>query len=50
MVTVVGIARNGIMLVSHYRHLEMEERVPLVPIVVLAGPDMATRLSNRSPS
>jgi Cu/Ag efflux pump CusA len=36
-VTVLGIAaRNGIMLVSHYRHLEQEEGVPF-------GPELARR-------
>jgi len=37
-VTVLGIAaRNGIMLVSHYRHLETEEGVPFGPELVLRG-------------
>jgi len=37
-VTVLGIAaRNGIMLVSHYRHLEHEEGVPFGPELVLRG-------------
>ncbi|MCZ6661585.1 MAG: efflux RND transporter permease subunit, partial [Actinobacteria bacterium] len=37
-VTVLGIAaRNGIMLVSHYRHLEAEEQVPFGPDLVLQG-------------
>ncbi|NNE01471.1 MAG: efflux RND transporter permease subunit [Pirellulaceae bacterium] len=37
-VTVVGIAvRNGIMMVSHYRHLEFEEGVPFGPALVLRG-------------
>ena len=37
-VTVLGIAaRNGIMLVSHYRHLEQEEGVPFGPELVLRG-------------
>ena len=37
-VTVIGIAaRNGIMLVSHYRHLEREERVPFGRELVLRG-------------
>jgi Cu/Ag efflux pump CusA len=37
-VTVLGIAaRNGIMLVSHYRHLETEESVPFGRELVLRG-------------
>jgi len=37
-VTVLGIAaRNGILLVSHYRHLEREEGVPFGPEMVLRG-------------
>ncbi len=37
-VTVLGIAaRNGIMLVSHYRHLEDVERVPFGPELVERG-------------
>jgi CzcA family heavy metal efflux pump len=37
-VTVLGIAgRNGIMLVSHYRHLEEQEGVPFGPALVLRG-------------
>ncbi len=37
-VTVLGIAaRNGIMLVSHFRHLEAEEGVPFGPGLVLRG-------------
>ncbi|HEX4611803.1 MAG TPA: efflux RND transporter permease subunit, partial [Urbifossiella sp.] len=37
-VTVLGIAaRNGIMLVSHFRHLEAEEGVPFGPELVLRG-------------
>ncbi len=37
-VTVLGIAaRNGIMLVSHYRHLEAEENVPFSRDLVLLG-------------
>ncbi|MGH7342996.1 MAG: efflux RND transporter permease subunit, partial [Candidatus Rokuibacteriota bacterium] len=37
-VTVLGIAaRNGIMLVSHYRHLEVQEGVPFGPGLVLRG-------------
>ena len=36
--TVIGIvARNGIMLVSHYQHLEREEGVPFGPDLVLQG-------------
>jgi CzcA family heavy metal efflux pump len=36
--TVIGIvARNGIMLVSHYQHLEREEGVPFGPELVLQG-------------
>ena len=38
-VTVLGIAaRNGIMLVSHYRHLEDVEGVPFGPELVSAAP------------
>jgi Cu/Ag efflux pump CusA len=38
LVTVVGIAaRNGIMLVSHYRHLEQEEGMPFGRELVLRG-------------
>ncbi|MGQ0703006.1 MAG: efflux RND transporter permease subunit [Gemmatimonadales bacterium] len=38
LVTVLGIAaRNGIMLVSHYRHLEQEEGVPFGPELVVRG-------------
>ena len=38
LVTVIGIAaRNGIMLVSHYRHMELEERVPFGRELVLRG-------------
>jgi CzcA family heavy metal efflux pump len=38
VVTVLGIAaRNGIMLVSHYRHLEREEGVPFGRELVLRG-------------
>ena len=38
LVTVLGIAaRNGIMLVSHYRHLEREEGVAFGPELVLRG-------------
>ena len=37
-VTVLGIAaRNGIMLVSHYRHLEEEEGEPFGPNLVIRG-------------
>ncbi len=37
-VTVLGIAaRNGIMLVSHYRHLEQEEGQPFGPELVIRG-------------
>ena len=37
-VTVIGIAaRNGIMLVSHYRHLEKEEGVPFSRELILRG-------------
>jgi Cu/Ag efflux pump CusA len=37
-VTVLGIAaRNGIMLVSHFRHLEEEERLPFDRALVLRG-------------
>ena len=37
-VTVLGIAaRNGILLVSHYRHLELEEGEPFGPALVLRG-------------
>jgi CzcA family heavy metal efflux pump len=37
-VTVLGIAaRNGIMLVSHYRHLEQSEGEPFGPALVLRG-------------
>ena len=37
-VTVLGIAaRNGIMLVSHYRHLEQEEKEPFGVSLVLRG-------------
>jgi CzcA family heavy metal efflux pump len=38
LVTVIGIAaRNGIMLVSHYRHLELQERVPFGRDLILRG-------------
>ena len=37
-VTVLGIAaRNGIMLVSHYRHLEQQEGMPFGPELVMRG-------------
>jgi Cu/Ag efflux pump CusA len=37
-VTVLGIAaRNGIMLISHYRHLEHEEQVPFGRELVMRG-------------
>jgi CzcA family heavy metal efflux pump len=37
-VTVLGIAaRNGIMMVSHFRHLETVEDVPFGPVLVLRG-------------
>jgi CzcA family heavy metal efflux pump len=37
-VTVLGIAaRNGIMLVSHYRHLETEEKVPFSKDLAIRG-------------
>lgn len=37
-ITVLGIsARNGIMLVSHYRHLENEEGMPFGPALVMRG-------------
>ena len=38
LVTVIGIAaRNGIMLVSHYRHLELQEGVPFGRELILRG-------------
>lgn len=38
LVTVLGIAaRNGILLISHYRHLEEEEGVPFGPGLILRG-------------
>ena len=38
LVTVIGIAaRNGIMLVSHYRHLEQEEGMPFGRELVMRG-------------
>ena len=37
-ITVLGIAaRNGIMLVSHYRHLQEEEGMPMGPELLLRG-------------
>src|SRR6185369_6196809 len=37
-ITVLGIAaRNGIMLVSHYRHLQIEDHMPLGPELLLRG-------------
>jgi len=37
-ITVLGIvARNGIMLISHYRHLEIKENVPLGEELILRG-------------
>ncbi|MSQ97423.1 MAG: efflux RND transporter permease subunit [Gemmataceae bacterium] len=37
-ITVLGIAaRNGIMLVSHYRHLQQEENMPMGPELLLRG-------------
>jgi Cu/Ag efflux pump CusA len=37
-VTVLGVAaRNGIMLVDHYRHLQQEEGVPFGPELVIRG-------------
>ncbi len=38
LVTVIGIAaRNGIMMVSHFRHLELEEGVPFGRDLVMRG-------------
>jgi Cu/Ag efflux pump CusA len=38
LVTILGIAaRNSIMLISHYRHLQTEESVPFGPELVLRG-------------
>ena len=38
LVTVIGIAaRNGIMLISHYRHMQQEEAVPFGRELVLRG-------------
>ena len=38
LVTVIGIAaRNGIMLVSHYRHMQLEEGMPFGRDLVLRG-------------
>ena len=43
-VTVLGIAaRNGIMLVSHYRHLQIEEGVPFGRELILRGRGSASR-------
>ncbi|MBL8955690.1 MAG: efflux RND transporter permease subunit [Myxococcaceae bacterium] len=43
-VTVIGIAaRNGIMLISHYRHLETEEGVPFGLALVLRGAEERLR-------
>ena len=37
-ITVLGIsARNGLMLISHYRHLEVEEAEPFGPALILRG-------------
>jgi CzcA family heavy metal efflux pump len=37
-ITVLGIsARTGVMMVSHFRHLEQEERVPFGPALVVQG-------------
>jgi Cu/Ag efflux pump CusA len=38
LVTVIGIAaRNGILMISHFRHLEDAELVPFGPELVLRG-------------
>ncbi len=38
LVTVIGIsARNGIMLISHYRHLELQEGLPFSGTLVVQG-------------
>ena len=38
LVTVIGIAaRNGIMLVSHYRHMQLEEGIPFGRDLVMRG-------------
>ncbi len=38
LVTVLGIAaRNGILLIAHYRHLEEEEGLPFGPALILRG-------------
>jgi Cu/Ag efflux pump CusA len=58
-VTVLGIAaRNGIMLVSHFRHLEEVEGIPFGPDLVVRGAEerlapilmtaLATALARRS--
>lgn len=37
-VTVLGVAaRNGIMMIDHYRHLEQEEDIPFGPALILQG-------------
>jgi len=37
-VTVLGVSiRNGIMLISHYRHLEQQEGMPFGPALILRG-------------
>ena len=49
-VTVLGIAaRNGIMMVSHYRHLEVHESEPFGEALVLrgAGPAQEPREGER---
>ena len=38
LITVLGVAaRNGILLIAHYRHLEHEEGVPFGPELLLRG-------------